>query len=900
MDVDPPFFQKESDSSNEEKPFSYNHHQLAPTKLTAAHSSSADDYRSVIDDLTVEIQKLREELKRYKQSGPDLLRKEKLFEIKVHGLPKKKKRELEATLRDFAASLEGSPDASSSQKKKKSSRHANRDNMYSASGSLSKHASSSSGSNFRPADSAYASMSTGAKSSGTSLNRPIMGSQARSSEQKVESYLRDIPEGLYPRHMIMTDKERKKLVVRRLEQLFTGKIGGRHVVKKQFSAPGGSSAALAPVVAETQPNVSSTSTIHEPPTLQTGQEPSREARILPLEQQSGQSGKKSRSGGNGSTSHSNGDNTESGGNGNSTGSGTNPSPPTRLPPEQRPTRPLDLDPDRTQVPSENMDYIRHLGLVPPELLAEQHSHDVHPDAEGWVYLNLLCNLAQLHMINVTPDFVRSAVSGISTKFQLSPDGRKIRWRGGTEGTRFSSDSSGYNSQKSPSTDNTEEGSDQKRKRQKTGRSTGDEFQSGSSSKNASRFDPQLCAPSESFHYKPMFVRQDSSGGQTSLDETVSSFGPPEESNVGESRWGLSGSGASSRKRRHDGAIIYYSGAPFCTDLSGDPGDMSPTSQMLATGQHQTSSDQKQLPLSPPRRSNSGSFINYRPLTDRSPLSTQPTAAMDVDIDDSPSLTEDTDDVSDIELDFEWTDNAQYMEYHPLEPCGLGGVLPDDHFMVVVATKRSKQDILPPASRPDGRRVSEGTEGVIRRLATMSTSSPVLGAAKTIPVSEPPPIEIEYLSGSIKRLRPVALPPPAIFFPPFSTSDSTADDDEETSEDLDDSPLLRNIVGQRMVLHHSDGYPDDVDLSSGDEEGDDPDDSPGHNIYDVNRDAKVLPNRPRQAVRRTSSAAAAAGTARGESKSTSADPALSSRDSPVATAGGVESGLSSSDEEDDTS
>ncbi|KAM5351828.1 hypothetical protein ACJ41O_004551 [Fusarium nematophilum] len=895
MDVDPPFFQKESDSSNEDKPFPYNH-QLAPPKLTAAQSSSADDYRSVIDDLTIEIQKLREELKRYKQPGPDLLRKEKLFEIKVHGLPKKKKRELEATLRDFAASLEGSPNASSSQKK--SSRHANRDRMYSGSGSFSKHASSSSGSNFRPADSAYASMSTGAKSSGTSLSRPTIGSQAKSSAQKVESYLRDIPEGLYPRHMAMTEKERKKLVVRRLEQLFTGKISGRQVVKKQHVPPNGSSTALAPVVTEPRPNVSMT--VHEPPVLQTSHEPSREARILPLEQQSGHSGKKSRSGGNGSASNSNGDNTESGGNGNSTSSRTNPSPPMPPPPEQRPTRPRDLDPDRTQVPSENMDYIRHLGLVPPELLVEQHSHDVHPDAEGWVYLNLLCNLAQLHMINVTPDFVRSAVSGISTKFQLSPDGRKIRWRGGTEGTRFSSDSSGYNSHKSPSTDDTEEGSEKKRKRQKTGLSTGDEFQSGSSSKNASRFDPQLCAPSESFHYKPLFVRQDSSGGQTSLDETVSSFGPPEDSNLGESRWGLSGSGASSRKkRRHDGAIIYYSGVPFCTDLSGDPGDMSPTTHMLATGQSQPGAEQtSKLPLSPPRRSHSGSFIDYKPLTERGLSRAHQSSAMDLDTDYPPSLVYDTDDMSEIDLDFRWTDNAQYMEYQPLEPCGLGGVRPEDHFMVVVATRRPTQDVLPTPTQTDGRRASESTEGIIRRLATMSTSSPVLGASKPVAITEPPPIEIEYLSGRIKRLAPVSLPPPAIFFPPFSASDSTTDEEEETSDDLDSSQSLslRGLVNRSVAPHQSDGYPDGVDLSSGDEEGDDLDDSPGdHNMYDVKRDPKVLPNRPRQLARRTSSAAAAAGTARGESKSTSADPALSNDNSSLATAGAVESGYSSSSE-----
>ncbi|WZH46242.1 frequency clock protein [Fusarium acuminatum] len=891
MEVDPPFFQKESDSSNEEKSF-YNQQQLAPPKLPTARSSSADDYRSVIDDLTVEIQKLREELKRYKNTGPGMLQKDKLFEIKVHGLPMKKKRELEATLRDFASSLDGSPDASSSQKKK--SRHGTRDNMYSG----SKHASSSSGSNFRPADSAYASMSSGAKSAGTSMSRPSMGSQAKSSEA-VESYLRDIPEGLYPRHMIMTEKERKKLVVRRLEQLFTGKIGGRHVVKKQPVLPSGSSAALAPVVADTQPNHSSMSksSVHEPPTLQTGDTgTTREARILPTEQQPAN---------NGSASNSNGDNTESGGNGNSTGSGTNPSPTTtKTLPEQRPTRPLDLDPDRTQVPSDNMEYIRHLGLVPPELLAEQHNQDVHPDAEGWVYLNLLCSLAQLHMINVTPDFVRSAVSGMSTKFQLSPDGRKIRWRGGTEGTRFSSDSSGYNSQKSPSTDDTEDGSDKKRKRQKTGRSTGDEFGSGDSSQNGLKFDPGLCAPSESFHYKPLFVQQDSSGGQTSADETVSSFGPAEESNVDESRWGLSGTGATGRKkRRHDGAIIYYSGAPFCTDLSGDPGDKSPTTQISSSGQVQVDKDDFKVPPSPLQRTDSGSFMKYRPLVDRGLASIQETA-MDIDSEDPPSLTDDTDDVSEIELDFTWTDNAQYIQHYPLEPCGLGGVLPEDHFMVVVSTKRPKQDDLSFVSQL-GRIPNESTDAVVRRLATMSTSSPVLGASMFLPTTGSLPVEIEYMSGRIKRLTPVSLPPPAIFFPPFSSTESTGDSDGDSDDDsdgadsnsLDMSRSLKNLMGQRVAHRLSDDYPDGVDLSSGDEEGDEPDDQPNGDIYDINTDPKTLPNRPRKAGRRTSSAAAAAAASspRDISKSNSANPALSHDDSSLATAGAAESGYSSSDE-----
>lgn len=67
--VDSTFFQKESDSSNEDKPFPFRR-QLAPRKFTAAHSCSADDYRSVIDDLTVEMQKLKEELRCYKEKVP--------------------------------------------------------------------------------------------------------------------------------------------------------------------------------------------------------------------------------------------------------------------------------------------------------------------------------------------------------------------------------------------------------------------------------------------------------------------------------------------------------------------------------------------------------------------------------------------------------------------------------------------------------------------------------------------------------------------------------------------------------------------------------------------------------------------------------------------------------------
>ncbi|UZP42027.1 hypothetical protein NXS19_009843 [Fusarium pseudograminearum] len=215
-------------------------------------------------------------------------------------------------------------------------------------------------------------------------------------------------------------------------------------------------------------------------------------------------------------------------------------------------------------------------------------------------------------------------------------------------------------------------------------------------------------------------------------------------------------------------------------------------------------------------------------------------------------------------------------------------------MVVVSTKRSKQDELSSIQMAGGG-VGEATDAVVRRLTTMSTSSPVSGALRSLPTMGPLPVEIEYMSGRIKRLTPVSLPPPAIFFPPFSPSESTVDSDDDMSDDLDTSESLRDLMGQRKLQHQSDGYPDGVDLSSGDEEGDEPDDSPSQNMYAASRDPKALPNRPRQAARRTSSAAAAAGTARGASKSNSANPALSHDASSVATAGAAESGYSSSDE-----
>ncbi|KAK7757342.1 hypothetical protein SLS62_000354 [Diatrype stigma] len=837
MDVDPPFFQKETYSSvddsqlvpSQSPAYRCVQNRAAPTlRQEFTESSSADDYRSVIDDLTIENKRLKEELKRYRQRGPDSLRRDKLFEVKVHGLPSRKKRELEVALRDFTTSLEGSSTGESHSRRSRGHGKTKTKTMNSSSDAPSKHVSSS-GSNSRPVDSAYASMSaTGsASATGTGSSAPSLGKAAKQrSFHKIENYLRDIPDGLWPRAKVMTETDRKKWVVRRLERLFTGKLGGQ---KEPSQVPTMPAPLIEDVEMETETITSdnkSTAPISES---------SREAKIRPREQQ--QMGTLSYNTGSASNEHSRGDRTESrdtsgdaSGNGctSSIGGGNrNNTSPQGLPEtEQRPTRPRDLDPDRPQVPSDNMKYIRHLGLSAPEAQKEYSSRDVSPDADGWVYLNLLCSLAQLHILNVTNDFIRSAVMEKSTKLQVSPDGRKIRWRGGGEGTKFSSDGSGRDSQKNQSSDDTDGSNDQEqRKKQKTQCSTSLD----GTSHNPTDYKPQVHGrqesnSTESFHYKPLFVHHNTSSSdeQPSGEETSSSYGA-EESNLGpKSRWGQSGvSGPSQRKRRRDGAIIYYSGAPFCTDLSGDI-DASPDDDTSSGDQ-----GSQNLVIRRPDfyRSSSGSTLPYRSLS--GPSSYGATMELD-DLSESPELTSgETDNGNDdIEANFEWSDSQQQAPLVNLEASGLAGIYPEDHFLIAVTTKRPKSpqlyggsddvSIAPVRPKMFQPSIQEALEShvtpdvVARRLAAMTTRSPRSPQPWCTPNVSAPLIGIQYLSDQTYHLPPVPLPPPAFY---YGSSNSELDDDESdglsdgfTSHEDDDesSSPQEDLSGNDEEDEHSDG------------------------------------------------------------------------------------------------
>ncbi|KAF5697411.1 hypothetical protein FMUND_15420 [Fusarium mundagurra] len=736
-----------------------------------SHSNSADDYRSIIDDLTLEIQQLKKELKHHKKLGPPMLHKDKLFEIKIQGLPLSKKRELDTILRDFATDLDELPDASSPKKKTASRR--SHGHIYSQDGIGYRHAPSSPGTILRPIDSAYASLSASAGPSSTHLSLPTMSS-TKSPNSKVKDYLRDVPDGLYPQHIIMTDKERKRLVVRRLELLFAGETNGADISKVPLVRPGGSFAIAHDI---TDAQMTNLPTTYELPIH--GTEPIQEARFPPMEQQSHTQGNKRHPGSCGSVTDPNLGDIEAGGNNGAFASSTELSSLALPSPEQRPTRPCDLDPDRAHIPSENMNYIRHLSRLPPECSHEQQSiQDVYLDPEGWVYLSLLYNLAQLHLINVTSDFVRCSISEGSTKLQLSSDGHKVRWRDRCKGNMFRSCNSRYDSNAVPFTDNIDD-SEKKRERPKTRRFTTDKSQSGGASMDAGQLDSHFCARVESFRYKPLFAQQNQSARHTSRDLSIGSLAAIDDDEPGEAGLGLDYSRRpAGRSQHHEGAISYYSGAPFCIDLSGDPATMSSTIRTFSSGQNQK--DSQQLPdfAQSPRQTISGSLISYGPLTDGcQDLRRQTSSVGESNNEVQGRISNRSEQSSDIELNLTWNDDQQDMRQQRFEPCGLSGILPADHFMVVVDTKRPKQDILSWASEPQIGRSNESIERVINRRMAILTR-PVPGGSEAKTIEEPRPIEIEYLSWHMERLVSVPLPSPASFFPPFSTDNSTAGEDDD--------------------------------------------------------------------------------------------------------------------------
>jgi hypothetical protein len=740
--------------------------------------SSVDDFRSVIDDLTVENMKLKRKLKKYETLHDSHLKDEKLFEVRIHGLPPEKKRELEETLRKFATSLGTTGE------------NAFRPDGYSSLVPMLKTGKTvSSQTSLQNADSAYASMSASRQGSsalsGVDSKQKLTPTQHLATRrQNIHSYLHNVPEGLLPQQnpATMTERAKKKLVVRRMEQLFAGK----------------GAMSDGPQQSQQQQEVSQTAARADRSALeaqgqQAGQEGTREAHIMKhdAEEQMSLAEKEA----------------------DETSMGKQPQKRT-LPQQnlysrsqnsstldQRPTRPLDLDPHRAQIPAENVRYMRQMGFSPqdPGKRSPEEGH-------SWIYLNFLINMAQLHTINVTSDFVRKALEEYSNKFDISDDGRKVRWKGGASLTRNSSNGGGSYSERV--SDELPEGQSP---RKRTKLSHTDSVRSNLGGRVlTSRAVRRLRTESNKHVYTPLFFHkdeEDEADDSSSVEEEDSVESPPFPTPVAGDSWGMTSSGirtnygipASIRKKqkRDDGPIIFYNNARFCTDLSGDrkpktsndgpmytPASSVPVGRPVSTAGY---TSEKRGPLA-----EASELPEPMDLTDN-PIP----ASMEVAFPpDSPSKSASSNGQEPIEL----------------EVTGIGGVWPADNFAISVDSRHAH--VSQPRIQKATRRVE--TKALPPRVRQILENSGV--TPKTHPI-----VDKQFVASAVRGLPPSELPPALSFMP---SDNESIEDDSDAEDDASEAPpspgaLPPAAAPQRVDFQYSlsDQEDDEDDDSDDDEESD---------------------------------------------------------------------------------
>ena len=722
-----------------------------------SRDSENSDLRDVIDDLTVENKKLKKRLIKYEKAEDPTPEHDKMFEVRMHGLSSSKKRDLEELLANFVTTMSSKgkrvPQAASSTNNSSS-------NLISDT-SMSQQLKSG---HYPPTDSAYASVSHGRPTS-TSRSGPTSNStstqsrmhprvSSKSRDKNIKSYLHNIPESLLPKsNPLMRERAKKKLVVQRLEHLFTGTSASPGLLSQPMQ----------------QQEVSRSAAVENRHKV----EGSREAHIM-LEPKEKLERKDSAS-----------DDSDDSLKGLDRQTVLE-----NRSPNQRPTRPLDLDIHRAQVPAENLQYIRHLGLNSPSM-----HNDEERISEGWVYLNLLMSMAQLHTLNVTPEFIKKAVTDMSDKFELSSDGRKIRWKGGEEGTKFSSNSgsntdmvSGGSPDESTTSLNISNNVPGSKHASKTSsaidssrpvpsQSTSGELLHPSPSKVLkSSSEQQKSKASSTFDYKPIVLKKQI----ISVDESDDYMFPEYDTPSHTSRTGLGGAtGQSSslhdpqsetrqsqQSEASDGALIFYRNAPYCTDFGGDRRAIEKSGEPLfADGEHVLGISVEDEQLDTDHRHPGFEDFEVSSVNDQQEAKVRPLKLV--------PLT----DVS-----------GQRQDFQEFPVSGLGGVVPADNFLVDVRTRHS---------------VSRTEDGKGKQARNK------------------PEKNYSVISASKLDLPPSRLPPPSYVFLPIASSSSSAhDDDFSDDDDITESSLNEDMPAPvAMMIHFSSGSFEEEE-SSEEENGDD--------------------------------------------------------------------------------
>lgn len=791
-DNEPPFFLRNPSSSEtppnrqqQSQNFSYSNNGSNSLPIGAGllqfgnEGSSAEDFRGVIDDLTIENKKLKRRLRKYEKLHDAHLKDEKLFEVRIHGLPSNRKRELEETLRKFASSLELCAASA-----------------FPANGYeglvplLESRKTNSSQISVPNADSAYASMSasgqgSSARSGNDSLHKtqaPSAASRLKNIHSNVHSYLHRIPEGLLPQPnpATMTERAKQRLVVSRLEQVFAGKgaaaLGHQQPLQQQEVSQSAAKDERSAMEAQGQ---------------LTGREGSREACIVFQDSTDDEDIAKEEV-----QTISLNDSAMIQQTPAKIGEQDFAPPKTQTPFEQRPTRPLDLDPHRAQVPAENIHYMRHLGFSPPD----PHSSAVPEEGHGWIYLNLLINMAQLHTISVTTDFVRKSLSDYSAKLELSQDGRKVRWRGSRLGTQVSSHGNSSHHRISASTPDGQ--SPRKRAKLSHNRSV----RSGMSSMRQAYPGATQRSEKSKFVYSPLFFHRDSTD-----DEDDSSFAGEEDSStspmapyVGGESSGMTGSGIRTtvykkNKNRDDGPIIFYSNARFCTDLSGDQGLKGNThaSQYIRA---------TSLPIGACPPTPEVHHERRGPLLDTANLP-EPMDLADNPIPESMELT--------------FPPSSPLQSESALSPApvqfevtGIGGVWPADHFAINVESRHARID---QTATPE-RLVQVFQRSFPTSMAQILDNSRSTGMTRAA-------VHEQLLSARHESLPPSELPP-ALSFMPFG-EESVEGDDSDDEDEMSISPESPDALTPSAAPQAIDMLFDESEESEeSDDDGCDDDESDG--------------------------------------------------------------------------
>lgn len=715
----------------------------------------------MIDDLTVRNNKMRQKLKRYEKLHCSHLRKEILFEVRMHGLQSRWKRDLVQTLRSFASTMEGASNRPTT------TTVPPRTSLGPNPGEFSDKPSWPSDSYHKHVDSAYASISA----SGQTQISQIAHNDGKSQERHVETIethrvhfdpcLHDAQQAVSLRKLRFISAEAKqKLIVRRLEDLFTDRLASTTADKVPLQQQVVSYSAASGDTKASEPGENSVE-----------MEGAREARILtacaglptegPVDDQAGTMGRDE-----------NDFDDLMGGDTGADSPGKS---------EQRPTRRVDLDIRHAQAPEETMKYIRHLGPY---------------CSSSWIYLNLLSSMAQLHFFNVTPRSIRKAVARFSSKLEISPNGQKLRWKGGTQGTRLSSES-GSNAEPrrkcSP-----EVGDGPAGERIRTGESSPSDagtwaqsdanclsqvsnYNSSAGPGAVPRRRPDFLRQfnrAANFQYKPLLfhaARSESdddydydNDSLTSGDGTESMAGvePPPKHN-------MTARSTSKRRGSNGGPIIFYNRANFCIDLSGDTslscnGDImySPCTKD-PVGCHMSDLDD-----------DFGSKSSRRPLI-QEPL-----------LDDSAMNENENDDVSMLDLDLTMeqlepkTDNV-YDGLSPIymEASGLGGIQPQDNFSINVRVKHVSA-IASSWKVPPSRRNPCRVQRVLQDLRASACLSSREDSESAFQVAE-------VLFVRTTLLPPSALPEPSYCLTLFSEEGEDSDEDDSYNKNSDEEGLKRD-------------------------------------------------------------------------------------------------------------